>query len=902
MESSLPVNANGTEQAVAWLDRPLIPGVRISRSTVIYLCLMGFIVFTRLWDLGSRSYSHDESIHAWEAWKLFSGRGYTHSPVYHGPFLYHVTALVYALFGDTDVTARLATSLAGIALAFVPLAMRRWLGTRGMLMATLLMAISPVLMHRSRYIRHDQFTIVFNLILIVASLRYLEDRKPAGLYAIAAALSLGFTGKETTFILYAILGTFLAGLLAYEWLTSRNRHLRALMQLPLFDLIVLIGTLILPFASPLVVQLLGRNPVDYTPGGMAVSLGIAVVMFGIGAGIGLWWNPRVWILSAGIFWGIFFPFFTTMFTNGRGVATGVVGQLGYWLSQHGETRGGQPWHYYLVLIAVYEFLPALLSLGGLVHFARRGDTLAQRRSVRGERPAPFLPFLAYWLLTSIAVYSWAGEKMPWLLLHIAVPMTLLGGWALAHLVEMDWRGLVRQHGVWLLFLIPLELLVLGKLATLRPSLGTSSEQLYTTMLWLVTLATGLGLGALIGSILGRQRPGDGLRLTGLALMVPLAAFTLRTALVLSFVNGDSARELMVYAQGAPETGIIARDLEDLSRRLTGGLDLSVAHDSETSWPFVWYLRNYPNATYFGKAPSGPLDADIVLVGVSNEEATKPFLAEGYTRSEHRLIWWPYQDWYMQMTPASLWKDLTSAEGRTELWKILASREWPRALSDWPYEARFAMYTSPQVAGRLWQGAPLALGQSHGEADAYLDRWVDRSALLAIGQSGSGNGQLNAPKGIALDAQGNLYVADSQNHRVQVFDPQGQFVRSMGSQGSELGQLQEPWGVAVCDDGTVYVADTWNHRVQAFDSAGNPLLAWGIFGQPTEGGDQAHTLYGPRSIVCDEQNNIYITDTGNKRVLKYTGSGELIASVGSPGTGNAQFLEPVGLALDDTGRL
>ena len=73
-------------------------------------------------------------------------------------------------------------------------------------------------------------------------------------------------------------------------------------------------------------------------------------------------------MCAGIFYGIFIPLFTTMFTNGQGFATGMVGQLGYWLSQQGVQRGGQPAHYYVVLMALYEFLPLLVGLGGTIYY------------------------------------------------------------------------------------------------------------------------------------------------------------------------------------------------------------------------------------------------------------------------------------------------------------------------------------------------------------------------------------------------------------------------------------------------------------------------------------------------------------------------------------------------------
>ncbi|MBC7236166.1 MAG: glycosyltransferase family 39 protein [Chloroflexi bacterium] len=157
-----------------WLDRPIWPHTRLTWFGVLYAALVLFIVLTRLWSPGTRAYSHDESIHAWESWKLATGQGYIHNPVYHGPLLYHLTALVFVLLGHNDVTARLAATLMGIGITIAPFFLQRWLGKRGVLAVTLLMAVSPVLMHRSRFIRHDQGAVLANMILFIALLNYLE--------------------------------------------------------------------------------------------------------------------------------------------------------------------------------------------------------------------------------------------------------------------------------------------------------------------------------------------------------------------------------------------------------------------------------------------------------------------------------------------------------------------------------------------------------------------------------------------------------------------------------------------------------------------------------------------------------------------------------------------------------
>ncbi|TEU16253.1 MAG: TIGR03663 family protein [Anaerolineales bacterium] len=227
------------EKDCGLLDRPVFGSFRLTWWTVCYGALILFVVLTRLWDLAPRGYSHDESIHAWESWKLVTGQGYVHNPVYHGPFLYHFTALIFALFGHNDYTARLSPALFGVALTVLPLFLRKWLGKKGVLATTLLMAVSPVMMHRSRYLRMDMFAATFNLLLLIAILRYQDQRRDRDLYLAAAALCLSLTAKETSFITDFIFGTFLLALFLWQWLNDRGRPWK---DSATFDLIVVIGT------------------------------------------------------------------------------------------------------------------------------------------------------------------------------------------------------------------------------------------------------------------------------------------------------------------------------------------------------------------------------------------------------------------------------------------------------------------------------------------------------------------------------------------------------------------------------------------------------------------------------------------------------------------------------------
>jgi len=165
-----------------------------------------------------------------------------------------------------------------------------------------------------------------------------------------------------------------------------------------------------------------------------------------------------------------------------------------------------------------------------------------------------------------------------------------------------------------------------------------------------------------------------------------------------------------------------------------------------------------------------------------------------------------------------------------------------------------------------------------------------------GSSGSGNGQLNWPRGIALDSSGNVYVVDSQNHRIQKFTSSGQFVTKWGSEGSGDGQFNLPWGIALDSSGYVYVADTYNHRIQKFTSSGQFVTKWGSEGS----GDGQLNL--PWGIALDNSGNVYVVDSQNHRVQKFTSSGQFVTKWGSLGSGNGQFSFPGGIAVDSSGNV
>jgi predicted membrane-bound mannosyltransferase len=92
----------------------------------------------------------------------------------------------------------------------------------------------------------------------------------------------------------------------------------------------------------------------------------------------------------------------------------------YWIQQQQVARGGQPWYYYLLLIPLYEQLAVVFGIAGIVRCLLR--------------PTRFRLYLVYWFVASLALYSWPGEKMPWLSIHILLPLMLLAAVALEWVV------------------------------------------------------------------------------------------------------------------------------------------------------------------------------------------------------------------------------------------------------------------------------------------------------------------------------------------------------------------------------------------------------------------------------------------------------------------------------------
>jgi DNA-binding beta-propeller fold protein YncE len=163
-----------------------------------------------------------------------------------------------------------------------------------------------------------------------------------------------------------------------------------------------------------------------------------------------------------------------------------------------------------------------------------------------------------------------------------------------------------------------------------------------------------------------------------------------------------------------------------------------------------------------------------------------------------------------------------------------------------------------------------------------------------GTSGSAPGEFNEPWALTFDPQGDLYVSDFGNGRIQKFAPDGKLLQVIGSKGDEKlkkpGTFNQPTGIYVDPQGFLYVCDTFFHRIQKFD-------AKGVFVKEFN-----HSFFGPRGIAGDGRGRLYVADTGNHAIQMFDMDGKFLGAFGQGGAGNreGQFHEPVGVTVGDDG--
>lgn len=834
------------------LSRPLLAKLTIDWELAAYAGLVLFAIATRFWDLGARALHHDESLHALYSWFLYTGKGYTHDPMMHGPFQFEGNALIFLLFGASDYTARVMAAMFGVWITVSPYFLRRELGRAGALVAAALFALSPSFLYFSRFTREAIYFAGWELLVVIAIFGYLRERRKSYLWILSAATLLAYATKETIFIT----GAIFLGFFVLEALVARMR---------------------------------GDSPVGWSA--------LKSISF------------RDWAIMIAIFLGLYVVMYTTFFTNPKGIISGSWGALTYWMAQQGVQRGGQPWFYYFLLIPLYEFLPVLAAFGGLVLLVVRrqlsrmnlffwfnvvwmlGGLLAY--SYAGEK-MPWLDLPILEPLFFLAAFAIAG-----LLKRSSRELFTRGPGVMA-----------------LILVSLVAVVLLGGLIAAPPltgsRLGIEAGQLQRVGM-LLLLAVLVGSLVVMGR---RNGSGSVLVPGALGVMAALLVLTIHTGWGVAYARGDIPQDMLVYVQTSPDVPKVMQEIERIGEQTGQGKDLrilldggytdtiggqTVSHES-IAWPFEWYLRDYKNKSYYSRTLPAPTDAAVILAMVPNEDPIRGNLSN-YVAIRGRLNWW-YPEDYKTLTWQKVWQGLSDPAVRSKLWRYFLYKETlnPLGSRDFDFFVRSdlargiplqPMTTTAQPPAQTRPLAPMA------EATAQ----VAPGGITVYGKSAAGASVLSEPRGVAVGRNGLLYVVDSGASRVVAFRPDGTVAQQWGRKGSGEGEFNEPWGIAVAPTGEVYVADTWNHRVQKFDSNGRFITQWGSLAD-TKGqtGVQPGGFYGPRGIAIAPNGNVLVTDTGNKRVQLFDPQGRFLSMFGGDGTEPGKFKEPVGVAVDGAGNV
>ena len=328
-------------------------------------------------------------------------------------------------------------------------------------------------------------------------------------------------------------------------------------------------------------------PINYL-----TAFALLLVAIGLSAKLGIILGKKVWLVSAGIFYTIWLMFYSGLFgimarpygscpdiTNDvldvacvkfGGLFTGFWQGLGYWVAQHEVVRGNQPWYYYFVLGSVYEFLPLLFGFAAMVYYLRKLDS-------RGI-------FISIWSLTTLAIYSIAGEKMPWLIVNVSIPFIVLASTFLGELLDdISWKKINIGFRVFIPFLAAM-VLISGLYVLRRLLMGGYPTEFED---WL-SLGGLIGLSVFLALLLDQISSYRGIRLVSFGCVIVLFAFSVFTGFRAAYSEPDGSVEMLVYAGASQDVRTATeRIMTDSTLR---NASQKVKVDYELWYPFNWYVR------------------------------------------------------------------------------------------------------------------------------------------------------------------------------------------------------------------------------------------------------------------------------------------------------------------------
>ncbi len=366
-----------------------------------------------------------------------------------------------------------------------------------------LLAFSPSMVYFSRFFRNDLIIVFCTLAIVAGAFRYLDNiyssKRYPYLILVASSLGIAVSSKENAYLIILTFGAY-AGLGLLYWIYSDWKKEKLGLQKTLLSK----ASVILPYIPELL---------------LSGALSVFIILF----------------------------FYSSVFRNDISLFSIVGRAFNHWMEMHKIERIGGPFYYYIPILFRYEIPIILFGTAGFFHFLRNKG--------RNGHSYSFFLFLCYWALTSLLMYSYLQEKVPWLVVHIVLPFGILAGALIGEIFSPGTED--RQ---------PEQAKYSGKTRTL--------------------LAVVLALTLLV--FMGQ-------------------------CISVNYYRSMEADELMTHTQASPDI----RELMEKIGEFDGSpetLRIYVIDPNKLYWPLPWYLRDYEKAAYSSKPPAdNKYDAIIVPI-------------------------------------------------------------------------------------------------------------------------------------------------------------------------------------------------------------------------------------------------------------------------------------------------
>jgi uncharacterized protein (TIGR03663 family) len=657
------------------------------------LILLGvYVAVTRLYDLDRKPVQHDESMFAYYSWQTLENRAYDYAnmEIMHGPLLEWAVAGVFALFGDSEATMRLFPALCGIGILVLVFLMRQGLGRNGAYFALLFLAISPTVTFFARYIRNDTPFLFFGTAIVYFGWLYHRRRRvPAepgfmnGLFrgrSILAALLDDLAQGWPLICMFAAIGLIMC--IKETWISF-------FVLLLTFGL----GCCIHAFVK--------RSPAETSP--WVGDVRAAVLRSPVSVSLGILLAVNIILLLYTSFWkfpaekdGLFTAIHYWLEENKKQriggqfhfhllhMAIYELPFLVFWVvcvvKQMWPRTRGESFHWPpdLFLRRGLFFTWLAVSLFTLIVPTGLNGTPLWRRSLTPwweerahmqmvfhvwlfiqvalvicivgwnhlNRGRAFHAWVDYWAAGSFIGYSYAGEKVPWVGLHIVIPMLISCG-LYAEMARRRWLGL------------PFE----GEIETSprasrkprskkqRRAVGDPADPLFERWrrIWAIASRVGLSTFAIVGIV-----------------------WTVRLTTLLNFKNAGQAIERHTYAASHQEFYDEMRAVIAEAHERHNGFNTTFHHAGQVGWPLTWTFRNYP------RSQTG-LTARPKFIIVDNETWNTLRVDKSlydWKRVKFRHYWQPRQlDWDAMKRIGLLLRDPNDLDPESLRIREIGRREW-----------------------------------------------------------------------------------------------------------------------------------------------------------------------------------------------------------------------------------